>query len=645
LALTSLGLYFNSLGSWLFMDPGESYYTEAAREMVEGHEYIVPHLNYQTYYSKPILTFWLITLSYNLFGVSEAASRLPFATLACTLVALSVFVTKTIADWKRAISAGFICAAAPLLVAFTKLSPIDLAFSAFLDTAVYGFLLTCLAGKQKHFYLIWLGLGLAVLTKGPAGLLLFGLGTALFLALAFTPAPYLWQMFKSTRPLLGFPLFLAVCAPWYFLVAKATKGVFLQIFFIYENLARFQGKTNFHKGSPIYYVPVLAYSLAPWVLIFPQLIKNYLFLPALQCWQEFRSGATSLMGKSGFTYRPHRPKAQEQAHQPKEITTEETYKRSLFYLCTWVASTFAFFSISKTQLDTYILPIIAPLSVILACGMHDILEAKKENRDWDRLWLTIIFWLISVLLSLVGLALAYLALFKPDFSGGDKALLLVSSIISIACSILSFKNLAKAKKEKTLHSQIFAIALLTALLHPLGLQYYSLKKQAGLAKVATRFATSKEDICLYGPFKPSVIYYLKRPVDTISATGQFQLMNGPLPDDGLSYGPTPSGHRQIVISDDAHFKDFRSRPELKFDELYRHRDWAAYELLNGYAQKPKSLEESFKWLLVSGHSLVDTGDFGPLTVPLGGGDKDIFNARLSQTKKTTAKTGQNNDRQ
>ncbi len=79
LALVCLGLYFNSLGSWAFTDPGESYYTEAAREMVECNDWIVPHLNYQIYFSKPILTFWSIAASYKLLGVSELAARLPFA--------------------------------------------------------------------------------------------------------------------------------------------------------------------------------------------------------------------------------------------------------------------------------------------------------------------------------------------------------------------------------------------------------------------------------------------------------------------------------------------------------------------------------------------------------------------------------------
>lgn len=636
--MACLGLYCNSLGSWLFIDPGESYYTEAAREMVEGHEYIVPHLNYQTYYSKPILTFWLIAGSYNLFGVSEWAARLPFGLLACLLVALTVLACKSFADWKRALFAGFIAAAAPLMVAFAKTSPIDIAFSTFLNMAVFGFLLTCLVGLRQYFWLIWLGLSLAVLTKGPAGILLFGIGTCAYLAAALKNPSQILGLIRMTRPFLGTGIFAAICLPWYWAVAKATKGVFLKVFFEYENLARFQGKTNLHKGSPLYFISVLAYGLAPWALFTPQALRQKLFAP-------FFASLANLKHKRISTSESYKPHMTDAATQPASIDSQtrpqnEIAADCLLYLSAWLATVFVFFSISKTQLDTYILPIIAPLSIVLSCSLHDTLEGVErknqegrdpEEKNWDGRWAQILLWLIGGLSGAMAVGLAYLSATMADAGAYDRTLLAISSVVALIGSIISLMSIRAGRLIVAFHRQIITIAALFALLHPLGMQYFSYKNQQGMARVAAQLAgplhLDKEEIALYGGYKPSIMYYLKRPVESISTVNPLIVNDSPLPDDGLSYGPTPSGKRQIVITDDAHRKDFAARPELHWIEIARDRDWAAYELLNGYVQKPKTLEEIFKMLIHTKHPLGDTGAFGPLTVPLGGGDAEVFKAK------------------
>ncbi len=71
LTAACLGLFFLGMSSFGVTDPGEGYYVEAAREMVESGDFITPHLNYQIYFSKPILTFWLMAIPYKIFGVSE----------------------------------------------------------------------------------------------------------------------------------------------------------------------------------------------------------------------------------------------------------------------------------------------------------------------------------------------------------------------------------------------------------------------------------------------------------------------------------------------------------------------------------------------------------------------------------------------
>src|SRR5581483_406286 len=57
-------LFFLGLGSYGLIDPGDGYFSEAAREMIETGDYVTPRLNYQIYFSKPILIYWLISSAF-----------------------------------------------------------------------------------------------------------------------------------------------------------------------------------------------------------------------------------------------------------------------------------------------------------------------------------------------------------------------------------------------------------------------------------------------------------------------------------------------------------------------------------------------------------------------------------------------------
>src|SRR6266545_7801206 len=79
--------YLINLGVSSIWDANEAFYAETSREMIESGNYLAPQFNYQPRPQKPPLTYWLVLASYNLFGVSEFAVRLPGA-----LAALGVIV-------------------------------------------------------------------------------------------------------------------------------------------------------------------------------------------------------------------------------------------------------------------------------------------------------------------------------------------------------------------------------------------------------------------------------------------------------------------------------------------------------------------------------------------------------------------------
>mgnify|MGYP000228895089 CR=1 FL=1 len=71
-------------------DPVESNYALTALEMVRSGNWISPQIYGTYWYDKPIFLYWLLSLSYSIFGATDFASRLPavlFGAMSCTLAA------------------------------------------------------------------------------------------------------------------------------------------------------------------------------------------------------------------------------------------------------------------------------------------------------------------------------------------------------------------------------------------------------------------------------------------------------------------------------------------------------------------------------------------------------------------------------
>src|ERR1700730_16857534 len=96
--------YFSHLGAVGFIGPDEPRYAWIARAMAETADWLPPCLYGKPWFEKPPLYYWGAALSFKLFGVSEAAARLPsavsalLATLALAWLALRIYGAET-ARW------------------------------------------------------------------------------------------------------------------------------------------------------------------------------------------------------------------------------------------------------------------------------------------------------------------------------------------------------------------------------------------------------------------------------------------------------------------------------------------------------------------------------------------------------------------
>lgn len=103
--LLFLGVYL--LGNHLLpvTDPVESNYALTAKEMVLSGDWLSPQIYGHYWYDKPIMIYWLLSLSYSLFGITDFAARLPSALFGAMSVAFLYQGVRTVSG-KRLSSLG-----------------------------------------------------------------------------------------------------------------------------------------------------------------------------------------------------------------------------------------------------------------------------------------------------------------------------------------------------------------------------------------------------------------------------------------------------------------------------------------------------------------------------------------------------------
>ena len=77
--LAGAAVYFVALGNSAIWDANEAYYVETPREMIESGDYVNPSFNYEPRFNKPVLSYWIVAVLYQVLGVSVAVQRFGIA--------------------------------------------------------------------------------------------------------------------------------------------------------------------------------------------------------------------------------------------------------------------------------------------------------------------------------------------------------------------------------------------------------------------------------------------------------------------------------------------------------------------------------------------------------------------------------------
>jgi 4-amino-4-deoxy-L-arabinose transferase-like glycosyltransferase len=278
LALVFLIVYLGSLFSPPLLDDADSTHAEAAREMFVSGDYVTLHINGVRYLEKAPLPYWLVAISYHLFGINEFATRLPMA-LSVLLLGLLGLIWGRRAFGERAgiYAAAFVYTAAGVFL-FTRVLIPDVLLSLLIAASLY-FFLTALepAGQIWRWYAGYACMALGVLTKGLIALVFPG-GAAFFYLLVTGE----WRRWREFRLLTGFALFFLIAAPWHILAGLRNTGGqnghgFFWFYFVNEHFLRFLGKRyprDYNKLPWMLYWSLHLVWLFPWSFYLPAAIRT-----------------------------------------------------------------------------------------------------------------------------------------------------------------------------------------------------------------------------------------------------------------------------------------------------------------------------------------------------------------------------------
>lgn len=331
---------FSYLGSLPLLDPDEPVYAETAREMLQYHDFISPRIYGDFWYDKPPMYYWLVAGAFKIFGVSEFAARFPSALLATAGAVLVYLSGRKLFGERAGILAGLILATSLEYFYLSKAAVTDITLTFFLTAALLAFL-------QGKYYFFYGCAALAVVTKGPIGIIFCSVIPGLYIMLTGN-----WVLLKRMKVLTGMVLFGVIALPWYILMYQYHGMDFIDTFLGFHNVTRFLQPEHSSGTLWYYYVPVIIFGFFPWIAFMVQAIY------------------AALKDKS-------------------------VNQQRLAFLVIWAATVFGFFTFSQTKLVSYILPMYPPIALLVGWYID---KAWSENTFSILKWSAAVFTVVACIL-------------------------------------------------------------------------------------------------------------------------------------------------------------------------------------------------------------------------------------------------------
>ena len=473
LLVAALSRFLVDLGGSAIWDANEAFYVETPREMMERGDYVFPTFNYEPRVNKPVLSYWIVAGFYKLFGVSVAVQRIPIAIGGMLLVVITFFLGRlaygeegsgppaTVAGLWAAL--GF--AVSPRLVMFSRRIFIDIYITLFMAAALLFFALAERYPNRRRLFLalMYVSVGLGVLTKGPIAIALPGLIFFIYLLVHR-------ELHRVTRMMIpaGIAIVAAIVVPWYAALYRRDVWTHIVSFFVGENIGRFsEGVGVDQDRGALFYLGVLFSDGFPWAIL--------LFSAGVLWWRS--------------------------AEHPAPGTEHRAAHRVQALLWIWILTIVVFFSFSASKQDLYIYPV---MPAVAALGGVAIAGGAPGVR-----WLSA---LIGLLLAILGAGVLYV--FQASENVYELTGVQLVSALAILGGALALILAAYDRWRSGLLAFLAAGVLInwTLVLRVLP-SFEKYKPVPPITRFLESRASPDDVIAHYSVALPSMVYYMRRHID------------------------------------------------------------------------------------------------------------------------------------
>jgi 4-amino-4-deoxy-L-arabinose transferase-like glycosyltransferase len=314
---------------------GEAREALVIQDIVNHQRWVLPLRNGELP-SKPILYHWIAASLALLLGLSDFTVRLPSAIAAMLLAAVTYSLGALGGDRRTALLAvGVLAGTFEFWDSGTE-ARVDMLFSTLVGAALLGWYGWYRSGREIARAAAYLAAALAVLVKGPAGVVLPALVVLCFLVLR--------QDVRSLSKFFSWHwvlLVVVIDAGWYLAAYQRGGADFWEKQIVEENFDRFFGAGEFstekHRFSQAFW---LMTQLFPWSLV---------LVAALVRWVRSRR-----------------------------------QDRFRCFLHTWWLPIFGFFLLSSGQRAVYLLPIYPAVALLVAAECAAFLDSREHERKTPR---------------------------------------------------------------------------------------------------------------------------------------------------------------------------------------------------------------------------------------------------------------------
>ena len=438
-------------------DPVESNYVLSAITMLKHNSWISPMIYDHVWYDKPPLTYWALMITYKLFGISDFTSRIPNTLVAGASVALMYHITYRMS---KNTFAGVLCAIllmSTLQFWYISHAIITDGFLLLFTLAIFGYSYLAFTNNDKSAMVkAYIAAALAVITKGPIGIILPGL-----ILLIYVCARYIvhrkdesYQLSKDIKLLfnpLGLLAFIAIASPWYIAMYSIHGEQFISGFLGLHNVDRALISEHPKFNVWYYYLLIVPLSLLPWTPVIVYHLKD------LNWKDDF-----DLLG------------------------------------IIWFIVIVLFYSLVATKYLTYTLPAIIPCIIWAAVKICELVT-DKETGEFTQSFKKFNY-LITLPLGIYYMIFTFATAFDQSL---DSKPLIVGSFI-IVCMILIGRYYITSFFKLAIYALVPLITLYSAItitVPPI------LFNQSGL-QFRTFIEDTSKPIYIYGSYYTSIVYYM-----------------------------------------------------------------------------------------------------------------------------------------